>query len=318
MSGANERRDDTSAPDEGYAKREGAAHGDVSARHDAVRRANRAETAEDYVEAIEALVRERGEARVRDLSRTFGVSHVTVSRTVERLRRDGYVRTAPYKAIELTESGVALATASRERHAVVLRFLLALTVPPDAAIIDAEGIEHHVSAPTLEAFARFTEKHPLDANLECVVETLRETPTDPSRFARVRAAHASEVVEDYVEAIADLAAEGSPVRVRDLALRFGVSHVTVSRTIGRLKRDGYVETAPYKPIHLTQAGRDLALRSRERHATVLSFLLALGVPERAAEIDAEGVEHHVGEASLERFRAVSGGARDAGPDDGEP
>ncbi|MFX8879544.1 iron dependent repressor, metal binding and dimerization domain protein [Acinetobacter baumannii] len=54
----------------------------------------------------------------------------------------------------------------------------------------------------------------------------------------------------------------------------------------------------------TQLGAQLAERSRRRHHLVLQFLLALGVPREAAETDAEGIEHHVGEATLkamERF-----------------
>jgi DtxR family manganese transport transcriptional regulator len=38
----------------------------------------------------------------------------------------------------------------------VVEFLLALGVPPAIAEADAEGIEHHVSPETLEAFAAVT------------------------------------------------------------------------------------------------------------------------------------------------------------------
>ncbi len=230
----------------------------VSDRHAAVRAANRNETAEDYVEAIDDLSRDRGEARVKDLAAMFGVSHVTVSRTVDRLKRDGLVTTEPYRSIELTPEGRAIAKASRERHGAVLAFLSTLGVPPETAEEDAEGIEHHVSPVTLDAFGRFVEENggpPEGAT------TVPQDP-DPERFARVRAAHAAELTEDYVEAIGDLIAENGKARVVDLARRFGVSHVTVSRTIGRLQRDGYVVTAPYRPVELTDRGRTLAATSR--------------------------------------------------------
>ena len=90
-----------------------------------------------------------------------------------------------------------------------------------------------------------------------------------------------------------------------------MSHATVSRTVGRLQRDGYVETAPYKPVTLTPLGEELAARSRERHERVLRFLRAIGVPEEAAEIDAEGVEHHVSLRTLEAFDSISN--RDTSP-----
>jgi DtxR family transcriptional regulator, manganese transport regulator len=54
----------------------------------------------------------------------------------------------------LTETGHRLAVQSRERHHLVEAFLLSLGVSPEAARCDAEGIEHHVSRETLDAFAR--------------------------------------------------------------------------------------------------------------------------------------------------------------------
>jgi len=65
----------------------------------------------------------------------------------------------PYRGTFLTPAGEALAQASRERHQVVEAFLLALGIDPDTARRDAEGIEHHVSAETVAAFARFVEKY---------------------------------------------------------------------------------------------------------------------------------------------------------------
>ncbi len=118
------------------------------------------ETAEDYVELIAALIEERGEARSVDLAERLGVSQVTVGKTVQRLQREGFVTAEPYRSIFLTESGASLALASKERHAMVLAFLLRLGVPPEVAEADAEGIEHHVSSQTLAAMRRYVDaKH---------------------------------------------------------------------------------------------------------------------------------------------------------------
>jgi DtxR family manganese transport transcriptional regulator len=57
-----------------------------------------------------------------------------------------------YRGVFLTEEGKELARVSRERHQVVESFLCALGISPETARIDAEGIEHHVSAETLDAF----------------------------------------------------------------------------------------------------------------------------------------------------------------------
>lgn len=122
---------------------------------------------------------------------------------------------------------------------------------------------------------------------------------------RTRDDHARETAEDYVEAAAELIEQRGACRVTDLAARFGVSHVTVTRIVGRLEREGYVRTEPYRPIELTAKGRRLAQASRERHELVLRFLRALGVSERVAAIDAEGIEHHVSRETLEAFRRLA-------------
>jgi DtxR family manganese transport transcriptional regulator len=113
------------------------------------------ETAQDYVEIVAELIEMIGEARVIDIARRLGVTHVTVSRTLQRLRRDGLVTFLPYRSIFLTAAGRRLAEEARHRHEVVVEFLLSLGVPSPVAHSDAEGIEHHVSRETLEAF----EKH---------------------------------------------------------------------------------------------------------------------------------------------------------------
>ena len=122
--------------------------------HRQTRREHATETAEDYVEAIAALIASDGEARAVDLARRLGVSHVTVIRTIARLQRDGWVSTKPYRSIFLTRKGARLAEESRRRHEVVQRFLISIGVPEEAARNDAEGIEHHCSPATLDAFQR--------------------------------------------------------------------------------------------------------------------------------------------------------------------
>ena len=71
------------------------------------RREHANEIAEDYVEAIADLVAETGEARVVDLAKRLGVTHVTVNRTIGRLQKAGFVTSQPYRAIFLTEQGHA-------------------------------------------------------------------------------------------------------------------------------------------------------------------------------------------------------------------
>lgn len=122
---------------------------------------------------------------------------------------------------------------------------------------------------------------------------------------RTRADHQTETAEDYVEAIADILGSQPTCRVIDLATRFSVSNVTVHRIIERLQSEGMVETEPYKPISLTPQGKRLATKCRKRHEIVYQFLLSIGVDEATAAIDAEGIEHHVSPATLEKFRLLA-------------
>ncbi len=119
------------------------------------RRARKTEIAEDYVELIADLIDSRGEARAVDIARGLGVSHATVIKTVGRLQRDGLVVTKPYRSIFLTDRGRRLASWSKRRHELVVRFLMAIGVNEETAHADAEGMEHHVSSETLAAFERY-------------------------------------------------------------------------------------------------------------------------------------------------------------------
>ena len=127
-------------------------------------------------------------------------------------------------------------------------------------------------------------------------------PRKSRPFSRTRNDHAGETAEDYVEAIADFVAEHGVCRVTDLARLFEVSHVTVTKTVARLQREGLVDTEPYGPLRLTDEGDKLATMSRKRHDLVLEFLLALGVSRGVAEVDSEGIEHHVSSETLRAFR----------------
>ena len=130
---------------------------------------------------------------------------------------------------------------------------------------------------------------------------VRPSSQQAENLRRSRRDRAVETAQDYVEAIADLSVSLGEARVVDLARRLGVTHVTVNRTLARLRQAGYVNTKPYRAIFLTGCGRRLAEESKRRHETVAAFLRKLGVSEKTAEMDAEGIEHHVSPETLAAF-----------------
>ncbi len=139
--------------------------------------------------------------------------------------------------------------------------------------------------------------------------TPRMMPDEPDqalRFGKARLAQSGALLEDYVELISDLLTLNGEARPTDIARRLGVSHATVIKTIGRLKREGLAAAKPYRGVFLTEPGERLADRVRARHRVVVNLLLAVGVPAEAAESDAEGMEHHVSDATLAAFARFLG------------
>lgn len=124
-------------------------------------------------------------------------------------------------------------------------------------------------------------------------------------FEQVREAHQSETAEDYVEMIADLIAEKGEARVVDLAAAFAVTHATVNKTIARLNKEGFVTNEKYRSLFLTPKGQKMAETCKARHEIVVGFLKSIGVSARTAELDAEGVEHHISPETLKAFAAFA-------------
>ena len=106
----------------------------------------------------------------------------------------------------------------------------------------------------------------------------------------------------------DLIEQTGEARVVDLASRLGISHATVIQTIRRLQRDGFVTSEPYRSIFLTDEGRSIAESARHRHAVTVALLKKLGVSADVAEVDAEGMEHHVSKETLKAFEKFVGKA----------
>lgn len=120
-----------------------------------VREAHQTETTEDYVELIADLIAVQKEARASDLAARLGVANPTVSKMLSRLQEEGYIESLPYRSIFLTTKGENLAAKCKERHQIVLDFLIRLGVNPETAEFDAEGIEHHISEETLKIMKDF-------------------------------------------------------------------------------------------------------------------------------------------------------------------
>ncbi|WP_185984584.1 manganese-binding transcriptional regulator MntR [Aureimonas mangrovi] len=120
-------------------------------------------------------------------------------------------------------------------------------------------------------------------------------------FQKARDARRTELVEDYLELIADITDTDGEARQVDIARRLGVAQPTVAKMLKRLAEEGLITQRPYRGVFLTDEGRALAEAARRRHQLVEAFLKALGVDEAVARHDAEGIEHHVSDETLAAF-----------------
>ena len=120
-------------------------------------------------------------------------------------------------------------------------------------------------------------------------------------FKKVRDAHKTENTEDYLEIIADLLNTKGEARIVDIANQLGIAQATANKTVKRLQNQGYLNKEPYRSIFLTLKGQELASTSKKRHITVLTFLKNLGLDNKTAEADAEGIEHHVSDKTLKKM-----------------
>ena len=120
-------------------------------------------------------------------------------------------------------------------------------------------------------------------------------------FKKVRDAHKTENTEDYLEIIADLLNAKGEARIVDIANELGIAQATANKTVQRLQNQGYLKKEPYRSIFLTLKGQELASASKKKHIIVLTFLKNLGLDNKTAEADAEGIEHHVSQKTLKKM-----------------
>ncbi len=105
--------------------------------------------------------------------------------------------------------------------------------------------------------------------------------------------------EMYLETVYILSLKGPFVRSIDVAEYMGFSKPSVSRGVGILKRDGYLNVDKDGYLTLTEAGLDRAQKIYERHTVIRDMLIGLGVDEETASQDACRIEHIISDASFQ-------------------
>lgn len=105
---------------------------------------------------------------------------------------------------------------------------------------------------------------------------------------------ASEVVESYLETIYNMDMEGDVVIGARLAEKFGVAPPTVTETLKRMVRDGYIEMDSRRQVTLTPKGVAHAEGVLRRHRLTERFLVdMLGMQWHQVHEEATRLEHYI-------------------------
>jgi DtxR family Mn-dependent transcriptional regulator len=112
----------------------------------------------------------------------------------------------------------------------------------------------------------------------------------------------SSAMEDYLEVMLELAEREGIIRVTDIAAALNIAKASVTQAVTNLKDLGMVTQERYGPVQLTSAGRECAVKVRQRHRLLRKFLIeVLGVNPRIAEKDACLMEHVVSPQTMEKL-----------------
>ena len=104
-------------------------------------------------------------------------------------------------------------------------------------------------------------------------------------------------VEEYLETIYNMSMEGEVVIGARLAQKFAVSPPTVTETLKRLVRDGYIEMDQKRLVTLTEAGNTAAETVLRRHRLTERFLVdMLNMPWHQVHEEAGRLEHFISNA----------------------
>ena len=112
-------------------------------------------------------------------------------------------------------------------------------------------------------------------------------PTKPSQSA-----------EDYLERIHELIESKGTAHVADIAQSLNVGQPSVTSMVQKLADEGYLRYEKYRSLTLTEAGRAVAEKIRNRHVVLASFFTLFDLDDDTQARDIEGIEHHLSSDTL--------------------
>jgi DtxR family transcriptional regulator, manganese transport regulator len=113
---------------------------------------------EDYLERILDLINSKGYARVVDIAAALKISQASVTNMVQRMDAEGLLKYEKYRGLILTPAGKTVARKIAHRHKLLTDFFRLLGLDERVIYHDVEGMEHHISRPTLRAIEALTKQ----------------------------------------------------------------------------------------------------------------------------------------------------------------
>ena len=113
------------------------------------------ESAENYLETILILSKEKPVVRSVDIAEELGFKKSSVSVAMKNLRTREHITVTKEGFIYLTESGKEIAEMIYERHELLSNWLVKLGVDKEIATEDACRIEHVISKESFDAIKKY-------------------------------------------------------------------------------------------------------------------------------------------------------------------
>lgn len=123
------------------------------------------ESAENYLETILMLTKEKKYVRSVDVANELGFSKASVSVAMKAFREDGYITISEDGGITLTKKGLLIAEKMYERHNIIARALMMLGVSEEAAFSDSCKIEHDISEESFNKIKEYMQKSASNFNV---------------------------------------------------------------------------------------------------------------------------------------------------------
>ena len=122
-------------------------------------------------------------------------------------------------------------------------------------------------------------------------------------YQRAGAEGLTSSMEDYLEMICRLRAEGVPVRVNVLASSLHVRPSSASKMLGNLKKLGYIDFHKYGAVMVTEKGVEEGGDLLHRHQVLHRFFCAVNGTEDELE-QVEKIEHFMNRETVNNLEQL--------------